>query len=412
MKFEMAMRHAQLSRRDALKIGAAGAAAVAAGEALLPSVAGAEEHDDVEETAGGGADHRRGGRNDYNDEMFDIEAAKNGAWVPSRYGPEDQRGTFNELTPSRTASALRRLNRRGGVKTYQLGEEMFNGFPAFPSDPPRLHDMFILANGVPAPDDFVAAGGIQGTTAPFGPNEVFGFEERFDANFTFQIATQIDGLNHIGIGEIFYNGFNALGILAPEGTTALGNETMGPIVTRGVILDIIGMKVAAGATDTFFTASNGEPVLNDNYRITIDDIEHAMYRQRIRKKIGPGDVPILRTGWTHVKDDPDRYLALEPGPYLAEARYMADRRVALFASDTWGLEVLDPDVTVGNAFPVHQVLIAQHGVRIGESFVTDDAVADHAYDGVFIATPENVPGATCGSSPPAFLGQPGPAPRG
>ena len=126
-----------------------------------------------------------------------------------------------------------------------------------------------------------------------------------------------------------------------------------------------------------------------------DDIENALSRQRVRKPIGPGDVPILHTGWTHlVKDDPGRYLTQEPGIYLSESRYFQDRRVALIASDTWGVEVLDPAVTGGNAFPCHQELFGKTGVRIGESFVTDGPVGDHSYDGVVIATPENVPGAT------------------
>lgn len=52
-----------------------------------------------------------------------------------------------------------------------------------------------------------------------------------------------------------------------------------------------------------------------------------------------------------------------------------------------------------------------HGIRIGESLVTDAAIADNVFEGVLIVTPQNVPGATCGSSPPMLLGQPGPAPR-
>jgi hypothetical protein len=271
--------------------------------------------------------------------------------------------------------------------------------------------MFLYVGGIVAPDSFLAAGGIQGFTEPLGDNRLIGFEERFAQNFTFQIATQIDGLNHIGVGNVFYNGFEIGDMLDPTGTTALGNETMGPIVTRAVIVDIVGLKVAARATDSFFEV-DGKPVLNGNYRITIDDIEHALDRQRVRRPIGPGDVPILHTGWTHLaRTRPADYLAQEPGIYLAEARYLADKRVALVATDTWGLEVLDPEVTGANAFPVHQVLLTQNGIRIGESFVTDAAIADHVYEGVLVATPENVPGATCGSSPPALLGQPGRRPR-
>lgn len=346
--------------------------------------------------------------------MFDVAAVVAGGYWISPYGPADQRGTFNEVTPEKTAQTLRSLRWNRKVNTYQLGEEMFNGFPAFPSDPPRTHDMSLYVFGYDAGAEFVAGGGIQSGVTPLGPNLVVGHEERFKENFTFQIASQIDGLGHVGIGTgdarggWFYNDNYASDFISPIGQTALGNETMGPIVTRGVIIDVVGLKVAAGATEDFFIAPNGQPVLRDNYRVTIDDINNCLYRQRIQKPIGPGDVPILHTGWTHLaKDDPGRYLTQEPGIYLAESRWFADRRVAMVASDTWGVEVLDPGVTGGNAFPCHQELMGKTGIRLGESFVTDAAIADHVYAGVFIATPENVPGATCGSSAPALLGAPG-----
>ncbi|MFT7648947.1 MAG: kynurenine formamidase [Candidatus Poriferisodalaceae bacterium] len=181
---------------------------------------------------------------------------------------------------------------------------------------------------------------------------------------------------------------------------------MGPVVARGVI----GLKVANGDTDSYFMHAD-KPVLNGDYRITIADIEKCMSRQHISRGIGPGDVPIMDTGWTHTQDDPSVYLTQEPGIYLAEARYFNDRRVALVAADTWGLETLNPDVTGTGAFVCHQELITKTGTRIGESFVCDAAVADHAYEGVVVITPENVPGATCSSAAPVFIAQPGPKPH-
>ena len=396
MRHDFAQHHLMhMSRRDALKMGAGAAAAATAasvvGEAVTAPSAGANSR--------------------FTDEMFDYEAVEAGAWFPGPYGPEDQRGTLNEITPNRTAWATSRLM-GGPVTAYQLGEEMFNGFPAFPSDPPRLHDMNLYVFGYEAPDEFVEGGGIQASPIPFGENKVTGHEERFKENFTFQIGTQIDGLNHVGVGQMYYNGNQALDFITPTGTSVLGNETMGPIATRGIILDVVGLKVAAGATDDFFIAPNGEPVLRDNYRITIDDIENCMFRQRISPGIRSGDVPIFHTGWTHlVKDDPNRYLTQEPGIYLAEARYLADRKVAMIAGDSWGLEVLDPAVTEGFAFPVHQELFVKDGIRIGESFVTDSAIADNCYEGLLVVTPENAPGATCGSSAPTLLCKPGRPPR-
>ncbi|MGI9597140.1 MAG: hypothetical protein ACR2QK_13330, partial [Acidimicrobiales bacterium] len=195
MKHDHALFHLdQMSRRDALKFGA-GAAAAATAASVAVDMASADPAQ---------------GATPFNDEMFDVDAVIAGAWVPSQYGIDDERGTFNEITPERTSWAVNRL-RGGPVTAHQLGEEMFNGFPAFPSAPPRLHDMFLLAFGFDAGPDFVAGGGIQSGLDPLGPNLVTGFEERFAENFTFQIATQIDGIGHVGIatgderGGWFYN---------------------------------------------------------------------------------------------------------------------------------------------------------------------------------------------------------------
>lgn len=410
-----------LSRRDLIKIGTGAAVAAAATATLGAASAEATNKEDTEQnTDKQDADREKNERHDrrygppsgtYSNEMFDVEAVLAGAWDNPHYGHGDQRGTFNELTPQRTGRAIRRLNSGRSVKTYQLGEEMFNGFPAFPSEPARLHDMFLYSIGIEPPEGFVDGGGIVNSVDPIGQNLVSVFEERFAENFTFQIATQVDGLNHIGVGDVFYGGHRGSQIATSTGTSALGNETMGPVATRGVIYDVVGLKVATGRSDDFFTAENGKPVLNDNYRITLDDLTACLRRQRVRAPRA-GEVPIIHTGWTHlVRSDPGRYLQAEPGIYLEEARYFADVKVALVATDTWGLEVLDPEVTNGNAFPCHQVLLTKEGIRIGESFVTDTAIADNCYEGVLVVTPENVPGATCGSTPPTLLGQPGRRPR-
>lgn len=394
----------QMTRRDALKLGATGAAAAVAAATVGPSTAEAQDDDAGAPPLGNTSQNGPygPGSGSYSDAMFDLTAVLEGAWSVGPYGPGDQRGSFNEITPLRTAQAARLLN-GNSVKSYQLGEEMFNGFPAFPSSPPRTHDMFLYVFGYEAPPGFVEGGGIQSTSIPLGPNLVSGHEERFRENFTFQIGTQIDGLNHIGVGELYYNGFRGPDIATPTGTTALGNETMGPIATRGVIYDVVGLKVEQGRSDSYFVAPNGKAVLNDNYRVTLDDLQACLKRQKV-PEIRSGEVPIIHTGWTHlVRSDPSRYLTQEPGIYLEEARYFADRRVALVASDTWGVEVLDPAVTNGNAFPVHQELMVGNGIRLGESFVTDDAIADGVYQGMLVVTPENVPGATCGSTPPVLL---------
>jgi kynurenine formamidase len=390
-----------MTRRDALGLGAkAGAGAVLAWAGM-----GAMDEAAAEPT--------KPPSGEFSDEVFDYaDPANLSDWAPGPYGPGDQRGSFNEVTPRKTRSALRLVDRGHQVRTYNLGELMFNGFPAFVTTPPRLYEQRLTVLGYEPPPGFVEGGGILQGTAGIGANQVSVHEERFPLGGTYQIATQLDGLNHVGAGPYFYNGFEGPDIAAPFGTTALGNENMGPIVTRGVVLDILGLKLAQGDSAALGApALNGAPVLLDNYRITLEDISAALERQRVRH-ILPGDVVIFRTGWNQLlasRDPADftRWLTMEPGIYLREARFLAAHRPAVIGSDTWALEVLGrPDVSGPNAFPVHQELLMRYGIRIAESVVTDALVSDGVYECVYIVTPQYAEGATAGNTPPAALAQP------
>lgn len=45
----------------------------------------------------------------------------------------------------------------------------------------------------------------------------------------------------------------------------------------------------------------------------------------------------------------------------------------------------------------------RYGVRIGESVVVDELVADGVYECVYIVTPQFVEGSTAGNTPPVAL---------
>ncbi|HWH28249.1 MAG TPA: cyclase family protein [Mycobacteriales bacterium] len=395
MRLDLFTAHTELTRRGLLRAGAAAGAVAVVGTAGSATAA-PSLHDAVGTATDDPAD-REG------DELFDVEAVIAGAWAPGPYGEGDQRGSFNEVTPAKTASALRLLDAGRPVKTYGLGEELFNGFPAYAALLyPRQYEQRLTVLGyVPT-----EPGPLVQLPVPFGPNKVSAHEERLVGSTTYHIGTQVDGLAHIGVGDMFYGGNRGPDIAAAHGLKRLGNEHMGPIVTRGVVADVVGLKVAQGATSAYFTADNGRPVLQDDYRITVEDIEQAL-RRAGRLTFGPGDVVLLRTGWTHlVEQDPARYTAKEPGIYLREARWLAKRRPAIVGGDAWALESLNPEVIDGNSFPVHQLLLVKHGIRIGESILTDDLVDDGVHEFVFMYSPQNARGATAGCTPPVALAQP------
>lgn len=396
MRPDLLLAHTDVTRRAALGLAGRAAATVALTSAGMTATSG---------TAFADGPGSRRGDGPFDDTMFDVAAVEAGAWAPSRYGAGDQRGAFNEVTPRKTSEALRLLSSTRPTKTYNLGELMTNGFPAFRTSPPRLYEQRLTVTGYTPAANFVAGGGILQTVEPIGPNRVSVHEERFPQGYTYQIVTQLDNLNHIGVGATFYNNFQGPEIAEPYGTNKLGNEHMGPVVTRGVLLDILGLKIQEGSTQALSRNAAGEMILADDYRITVQDIRDAMHRGRIRE-ITAGDVVLFRTGWNTVaRSEPDRYLAKEPGIYLREARWLAAHRPAIIGSDTWALEVLGNPV-VQAAFPVHQELLVKHGIRIGEGIITDELAADRVFTFVYIVTPQYAKGATAGNTPPAALGQP------
>ena len=89
----------------------------------------------------------------FSDEIFDLADVPGWKDVTSKlYGADDQIGTWNEVKPFRTRKALDLLDiphATAHPKTYTLGELMFNGFPAYPSIPPRLHEQRLLVTGNP-----------------------------------------------------------------------------------------------------------------------------------------------------------------------------------------------------------------------------------------------------------------------
>jgi len=400
-------------RRETLRL-AGGAAAV--GAAMM---AGASPALAAGNRAPAG---RPRGRDDFDDTPFDYADPANLAdWVPSRYGPGDQRGSFNEVTPEKTAAALSLLITGHGVTTHNLGELMWNGFPAFTTDPPRTYEQRLTIAGYRPPPGFHDEGGVLMTTEPLGANRLSYHEERFAAELsakhpvplatTYQIGSQLDNLNHVGAGDFYYNGFRGPDIARGHGTAKLGSEHMGPVVTRGVLLDVLGVKLANNDTsDLAAPASNGKPVLRENYRITVEDLVEAMDFGHIRA-IEPGDVVLVRTGWNQLlagRDAADirRWEAANgmPGIYLREARWLAQFRPAAIGSDTWALEVLGSQANDdGTAFPVHQELLMRNGIRIGESYVLDGLAEDRCYEFVFAVTPQYAEGATAGNTPPLAL---------
>ena len=277
-----------------------------------------------------------------------------GETLSSPWGPSDQRGAANRITAEKVLEA-KSLMTRGTV--YQLGRAYERSMPLFGSRHFSLQ--------------------IPQTYGPMGSNRTTYHDEVVSAQIG-QVGTQFDGLGHIGIGDRFYNGNERSDFSQGDGLTKLGVENVGPLVTRGVLVDVASFK--------------GVARLEGGYEISLADLRGALERQRI--EIGSGDVVIVHTGWGSLWNvDNAAFGATAPGIGLEAARYLVEREVVLVGSDTWSTEVV-PNPNPDLAFPVHQLLIARNGIYIFENLLTEELARDRVYEFAFFFAPLKLKGAT------------------
>jgi kynurenine formamidase len=288
-------------------------------------------------------------------------------WWPSRWGAGDQAGASNWITAEKVLDAAKLI--RDG-KVYRLGRAYEAGMPLF-----GTRSFALTIPGGP-------------TGGPFGSNKVV-YHDEFLAAQIGQVGTQFDGLGHIGVqrgpdgdrSEMrYYNGFTEQEIASSSGLRKLGIEQVKPIVTRGHLVDVAGSK---GRT------------LNAGEEITVADVRAALSRQGMTEDdLRQGDAILFHTGWGRLwMKDNAAYNAGEPGIGLEVARWVASRGLCLTGADTWSVEVIpNPDASL--AFPVHEELLAKHGIFNHENLRFDDLLADRKYQFMYVFVPVPIVGAT------------------
>ncbi len=279
---------------------------------------------------------------------------------PSEFGAEDQRGAANRITPPRVAAAAK-LVKNGQI--FQLGRLYEQDMPM-----PGKRHFSLTIPGLP-------------TGSPGGSNQIVHNDELVSGEIG-QVGTQFDGLGHIGIrlgGEdYFYNGNKLSDFGDTYGLKKLGVENAGVFFTRGILLDVCGLR--------------GNDRLPPGYVITPDEIASCLAKAKL--EIQEGDVVLIRTG--HGKlwmQDNVAYGAGEPGLGLAAAKYLTDRKVVLIGADTWAIEAMpheDPDTL----FPVHQWNLTKNGVYHLENLDLEALAAAQAYEFCFVFSPLRLKGAT------------------
>lgn len=275
---------------------------------------------------------------------------------PSPFGPNDETGATNRITPAVTKAAAAEIQ---SGQVIPMAYDLVDGVPLFGSRFTKtLLTSFALVPG-----------------AEFGKNKLSYMEDTYMSQS--HVGTHIDGMGHIGIQDCYYNQTSVGKYVTQNYLKKLGLEKTKSFATRGVIVDMVKVFQQAGKLKA--NPACQTPCLDGGTVITEADIQAGlkMYNVSLRE----GDAVFLHTGWGDLfKQFPAKnadYNKAEPGLSKSAAEWLASQNVVVVGADTWAVEVI-PSEDANEAFPVHAILLTNNGIHIIENVRTDLIAADAA----------------------------------
>lgn len=283
----------------------------------------------------------------------------------SPWGPNDEIGRLNLITDASRTAILSRVN---GGKVYDLATDYYVGMPSW-QDAGDPHYQFWMTHTP------------QGTVIddPMGVGETMNITRSYTGtafSMYSHTGTHIDALNHFGIHGKIWNGFEASKHLGDRGWKVTGIEKFPPLVARGILIDVAGAK--------------GVDMLPDSYRVTRQDLQDALRRQKV--SLQQGDIVLIRTGRMQLFNQPKAYMAKPPGMGLDAARFLVeDGGAMIVGADNLSFETF-PSEVADDYVPLHTYLLAQQGAPIIELIALDELARDKVYEFAFIGGPLKIRG--------------------
>jgi kynurenine formamidase len=282
---------------------------------------------------------------------------------PSKWGAGDQRGSGNWMKPETVLRAVK-LIRTGEV--FELGDVL--------SPDPR--ETFVNANRIY---------NIQTKYSIPKPDTRTENEEIITTELG-QIGTQLDAFSHQMWGDGFYNCFKLDDIATRKGFKKLGVENVGMLMSRGVLIDVAGLK--------------GVDMLEGGYVITDQDLQQALAKQNMT--LQPGDIVVINTGWGRLLGkDNVRYEKSSPGIGIAAGLWLVTQDPMMIAADNCCVEVR-PSVP-GTSLPIHSIMLIQYGIHLLENLRLEKLAAAKAYEFAFIMQPLKLKGASGSNVAPVAI---------
>jgi kynurenine formamidase len=294
-------------------------------------------------------------------EQFDQLFQRVSNW--GRWGPDDEKGTLNYLTPEHVRSSAA-LVRSGRTVSLSLPINTVAG----PDNPrPSVHYMVKTHDIRPAHGEPRFAG------------DYLGSELHGDSR------THVDALCHVSYKGKLYNG------KSPETVTSRGATLMDitayahGIVGRGVLLDIPRFRKVKW--------------LELGEAVTAEEIEAVERFQSVR--LGEGDIFLFRTGhhrrrlelgsWNNGCDGEG-----QAGLHVNAMVLLHERKVAAFLPDGDGETV--PSNVEGVPYPVHALQIASMGLACADSLQFEELVKlceeENRWTFMVLASPLRLPRGT------------------
>ncbi len=275
--------------------------------------------------------------------------------APSPFGPGDQIGATNRITPAVTKAAASEIQEG---KVISMANVLEDGVPLFGT----RFSKTILTTYALTPG------------AEFGENKLSYMEDTYLSQS--HVGTHLDGLGHIGVKDCYYNQTPMGKFITQHKLLRLGLENLKSFQTRGVIIDVVKVFEQAGKLKS--NAACRKPCLDKGTVITPADLQAGlkMYNVTLRD----GDVVIIHTGWEDLFLQYPKQNALynsgEAGIGIEAAKWLAQQKIVAVGVDNWAVEVI-PGENPKLAFAVHQFLLADNGIHIIEN-VRTDLIADEA----------------------------------
>ena len=271
-----------------------------------------------------------------------------------RWGPDDELGTLNYITPDTIAAACRPAT---AGQVYALGIPLQREGPQSGTrqrfNP--IHAMFRDGGDRPR------------TPADVAEMQGYGGSDDWIV-MPLQSVTQWDSLAHIFYDGKMWNGYSADLVTSTGAAKNSIDKTRDKLVGRGVLLDVARHK--------------GVRALEPGYAITVADLEATAAAAGV--DVRRGDLLLIRTGhmsryldrgnWRHFDLDPF------PGVSVYAAPWLHARQIAAVASDNYAVEVRPSEIP-GFRNPFHVCAIPNMGLTLGEIFHLEDLAADCAADG-------------------------------